>query len=55
MIFQAIVAVAAGVLLFSKNVLYKVKSFFGLVKEDDSYDSIDVDEEDTEETNDKNQ
>ncbi|MBT3872121.1 MAG: hypothetical protein HOF75_05810 [Flavobacteriaceae bacterium] len=55
MIVQAIVAVAAGVLLFSKNVLYKVKSFFGLVKEDDSYDSIDVDEEDTEETNDKNQ
>ncbi|MDG2052823.1 MAG: hypothetical protein P8J69_03530 [Flavobacteriaceae bacterium] len=55
MIVQAIVAVAAGVLLFSKNVLYKVKSFFGLVKKDDSYDSIDVDEEDTEETNDKNQ
>lgn len=55
MIVQAIVAVAAGVLLFSKNVLYKLKSFFGLVKEDDSYDSIDVDEEDTEETNDKNQ
>ena len=55
MIVQAVVAVAAGVLLFSKNVLYKVKSFFGLVKEDDSYDSIDVDEEDTEETNDKNQ
>jgi hypothetical protein len=55
MIVQAVVAVAAGVLLFSKNVLYKVKSFFGLVKEDDSYDSIDVDEGDTEETNDKNQ
>ncbi len=55
MIVQAVVAVAAGVLLFSKNALYKVKSFFGLVKEDDSYDSIDVDEEDTEETNDKNQ
>ena len=55
MIVQAIVAVAAGVLLFSKNVLYKLKSFFGLVKEDDSYDSIDVDEGDTEETNDKNQ
>ena len=55
MIVQAIVAVAAGVLLFSKNALYKIKSFFGLVKEGDSYDSIDVDEEDTEETNDKNQ
>ena len=55
MIVQAVVAVAAGVLLFSKYVLNKVKSFFGLVKEDDSYDSIDVDEGDTEETNDKNQ
>tara|TARA_B100000809_G_scaffold266928_1_gene333150 strand:- start:15094 stop:15297 length:204 start_codon:yes stop_codon:yes gene_type:complete len=55
MIVQAVVAVAAGVLLFSKNALYKIKSFFGLVKEGDSYDSIDVDEEDTEETNDKNQ
>ncbi|MFT4802568.1 MAG: hypothetical protein ACI93N_002348 [Flavobacteriaceae bacterium] len=55
MIVQAVVAVAAGVLLFSKNALYKVKSFFGMVKEDDSYDSIDVDEDDTEETNDENQ
>jgi hypothetical protein len=55
MIVQAFVAVAAGVLLFSKNALYKVKSFFGMVKEDDSYDSIDVDEDDTEETNDENQ
>jgi hypothetical protein len=55
MIVQSVVAVAAGVLLFSKNALYKVKSFFGMVKEDDSYDSIDVDEDDTEETNDENQ
>ncbi|MCW8980645.1 MULTISPECIES: hypothetical protein [Altibacter] len=48
MIVQAIVAVAAGVILFSKNVMYKVKAFFGLLKEeDDTYDSIDVDEKDT--------
>jgi hypothetical protein len=53
MIVQAVVATAAGVLLFSKNVMYKVKSFFGLIKEEeDTYDSIDVDEKDTE-THDK--
>tara|TARA_R110002072_G_scaffold108026_2_gene234651 strand:+ start:50428 stop:50631 length:204 start_codon:yes stop_codon:yes gene_type:complete len=53
MIVQAVVAAAAGVLLFSKGVMYKVKSFFGLTKdEDDTYDSIDIDEKDTE-VNDK--
>ena len=53
MIVQAVVAAAAGVLLFSKGVMYKVKSFFGLLKEEeDTYDSIDIDERDTE-TNDK--
>jgi hypothetical protein len=56
MLVQAIVAVAAGVILFSKGVLYKLKSFFGLVKEEDAYDSIDVDEEDdTDETNENKQ
>ena len=49
MIVQAVVAAAAGILLFSKGVMYKVKSFFGLVKEnEDTYDSIDIDEKDTE-------
>jgi len=48
MIVQAVVAAAAGVLLFSKGVMYKVKSFFGLTKEqDDTYDSIDIEEQDT--------
>lgn len=48
MLVQAVVATAAGVLLFSKGVMYKVKSFFGLVKEnEDTYDSIDIEEEDT--------
>ena len=48
MIVQAVVAAAAGILLFSKNAWYKVKSFFGLVKEDeDGYDSIDIEEEDS--------
>ena len=52
MIVQAVVAAAAGVLLFSKGVMYKIKGFLGLLKEDDdAYDSIDIDEkEDIEET-----
>jgi len=47
MLVQAVVATAAGVLLFSKGVMYKVKSFFGLIKDnEDTYDSIDVEEKD---------
>ncbi|WP_432410149.1 hypothetical protein [Rasiella sp. SM2506] len=46
MIAQAVVAAVAGVLLFSKVAWYKVKAFFGLLKEeDDTYDSIDMDED----------
>ena len=53
MIVQGIVAFAAGVLLFSKNAMYKVKAFFGLIKDDDDmYDSIDIEEEDTEDNDD---
>ena len=51
MIVQAVVAAAAGILLFSKGVMYKVKSFFGLIKkkeEDDTYDSIDIEKKDDE-------
>ncbi len=49
MLVQGLVAAAAGILLFSKGVMYKVKSFLGLTKEEeDTYDSIDVDEKDTE-------
>ncbi|GEQ87307.1 hypothetical protein ULMS_28150 [Patiriisocius marinistellae] len=45
MIVQAVAAGVAGVLLFSKGVMYKIKGFFGMNKdEDDTYDSIDVDE-----------
>jgi len=48
MIVQGLVAAAAGILLFSKNAWYKVKAFFGLLKEeDDAYDSIDIDDQDT--------
>ena len=47
MIVQAVVAAAAGVLLFSKGVMYKIKVFLGLTKdEDDTYDSIDIDDQD---------
>lgn len=47
LIVQAIAAAAAGILLFSKGVMYKVKGFFGLNKEEeDPYDSIDIDETD---------
>lgn len=50
MIAQAVVAAAAGVLLFSKNLMYKVKAFFGLLKnEDDSFNSIDIDDNESEE------
>jgi hypothetical protein len=52
MIVQAVVAAAAGVLLFSKNAMYKIKAFLGLAKKEDSYDSIDIDEQDTD-THDK--
>jgi hypothetical protein len=49
MIVQGLVAAAAGILLFSKGVMYKVKSFLGLMKEEeDTYDSIDIEENDTE-------
>lgn len=49
MIVQAVVAGAAGVLLFSKGVMYKVKGFLGMNKdEDDDYNSIDIDETDDE-------
>lgn len=44
MIVQAIVAAVAGVLLFSKNLLYKIKLFLGIIKPDDTdlFDDIDI-------------
>jgi hypothetical protein len=44
MIVQAVVAAVAGFLLFSKNLVYKVKLFFGLVKhnKDELFEDIDV-------------
>ena len=48
MIVQAIVAVVAGVILFSKNLLYKIKLFLGMTKKQEKglFDDIDVKEVD---------
>lgn len=48
MIIQAIVAAIAGVVLFSKNLMHKIKVFLGLAKpiEDDVFDDIDVKDSD---------
>jgi hypothetical protein len=48
LILQAIVATVAGVILFSKGLMYKIKSFFGLVKDsqDDLFDDININESD---------
>ncbi|WP_104734480.1 hypothetical protein [Hanstruepera ponticola] len=49
MIVQAVVAAVAGVVLFSKSFMFKIKSFLGLVKNDDDlFDDIDVKDSDIE-------
>ena len=50
MLIQAIVAVVAGVVLFSKNLMYKIKLFLGMVKKDDNdlFDEINVKDSDVE-------
>ena len=46
LIIQAIVATVAAVLLFTKNLMFKVKSFLGIAKQDkkDLFDDINVDD-----------
>jgi len=48
MIVQAVIAAVAGVVLFSKNLMYKIKVFFGLQKQEntDIFDDIDVENTD---------
>jgi hypothetical protein len=48
MVIQAIVAAVAGVILFSKNLMYKIKLFLGISKpqEDELFDEINVEESD---------
>jgi hypothetical protein len=48
LIIQAIVATVAGVLLFTKNLMFKVKSFFGLIKQDEQDLFVDIDIKDSE-------
>jgi ammonia channel protein AmtB len=46
MIAQATIAIVAGVAVFSKTIMFKLKSFLGLhKKEEDFYDSIDSNED----------
>ncbi len=48
MLIQAIVAAVAAVVLFSKNIMFKIKSFFGLIKpsEDDMFGEVDIEDRD---------
>lgn len=50
MIIQAIIAAVAGVVLFSKNLMYKIKVFLGFAKRDkeDVFDDIDIKDSDIE-------
>lgn len=46
MIIQTIIAAVAGFILFSKNLMYKIKLFLGLAKphEDDIFDDLDIED-----------
>ena len=50
MIAQAIVAAVAGVILFSKGLLYKIKAFFGFrsSEADDLFEDIEIKDQDLE-------
>ena len=50
MIIQAIIAAIAGVVLFSKNLMYKIKLFLGIAKptKDDVFDDIEIKDSDIE-------
>lgn len=50
MIIQAIIAAVAGFVLFSKNLMYKIKLFLGLAKptEADVFEDIDLNDSDSE-------
>jgi len=49
MIIQAIIAAVAGVVLFSKNLMFKIKSFLGIAKpQEDVFDDIEIKDSDIE-------
>lgn len=51
MIIQAIIAAVAGVVLFSKNLMFKIKAFLGISKpQDDVFDDIDIEDSDIDNT-----
>ncbi len=53
MIIQAIIAAVAGFILFSKNVMYKIKLLLGIAKKDkdDVFDDIEIKDSDVENKN----
>ena len=53
MVIQAIVAAVAGVILFSKNLMYKIKIFLGITKpnDDELFDDIEIKDHDIENKN----
>ncbi|MFP4845452.1 hypothetical protein [Winogradskyella sp. PE311] len=53
MIIQTIIAAVAGVILFSKNLMHKIKVFLGITKplEDDVFDDIEVKDSEIENKN----
>ena len=50
MIIQTIIAAVAGVILFSKNLMHKIKVFLGVTKasKDDVFDDINIQDSDIE-------
>ena len=50
MIVQAVVAAVAGVVLFSKGLMYKIKTLLGFSKnqEEEMFDEIEIEDQDTE-------
>ena len=53
MIIQAIIAAVAGVVLFSKNLMHKIKVLLGIAKDqnDDVFDDMEVKDSDQEKQN----
>lgn len=53
MIIQAVIAAVAGVVLFSKNLMYKIKLFLGIAKDykDDVFDDIEIKDSEIEKNN----
>lgn len=53
MIVQALVAAVAGIILFSKNLLHKIKVILGMAKpiDDELFDDINIKDSDIDKTN----